>query len=177
MQIFEQLFDRKVYLLLLLVFAVTFSSSFAQSGKVVEKPNSTPIQTPTPEKPVKQKSESDFIIDRNADKYKFVYLPVEEGKMFFVGKKDETKRLRVRDVRYDDFVEQLNREGEKGYKLVSVVNSHFALLKQDEVQHEYHWFTTESSFHFAKDGLEEKLAAAAATGFRPGLSFTFERFL
>ena len=139
---------------ILAIFAIFVSFTFAQSGKTVRNAEAAPTPTPTPETPTQKKSGADFVVDRNAEKYKLVFVPVEDGS------------LRSTNSRLDDFVAQLNREGEKGYKIVSSIDSRLALLRQDEIQYEYDWFKTKSSVHYSKSGLEENLKAATDKGFR-----------
>lgn len=54
----------------------------------------------------------------------------------------------------------------KGYRLVSAIENDFALVKLDETQYEYDWFETNSSAHFAKGDILEKLKVMSNTGFR-----------
>jgi hypothetical protein len=146
----------------LFVFSSSFLIAYGQSGRVIETPQTTPAQTPTPKQ---SNNESGFVVDANADKYKFVFSPVYDGKLRFV-ETERTALIKTRHSSTNNFVEQLNLAGEKGYKVVSVIGNDFALVKLDEAQYEYDWFETISSLHFAKSGFEEKLKKASEKGFR-----------
>ena len=77
----------------------------------------------------------------------------------------------------DEFGEQLNKAGEQGYRLLSVMyrsqrfsgfsyyRAPVAILKRDSVQHEYAWFKTNSrrAFHFA--GFDQEYGKLSKQGF------------
>jgi hypothetical protein len=137
MKIIEAIFKVKGFLLLLIIFATAFSFTFAQSEKVFQNP----------------------------EKYKLVFVHVGNGKLFYKAK-EEDELVRARHSHLNNFIERLNEEGKKGYKLVSAIDSRLALVRQDETRYEYDWFETNSSFHFIKSGLQRKLEAASEKGFR-----------
>lgn len=77
----------------------------------------------------------------------------------------------------DEFFEQLNKAGQEGYKLLSVMyrwrrlstlngyRAPVAILKLDSVQHEYTWFKTKSKDYFTIDGFEQKYGEVSKQGF------------
>ena len=86
------------------------------------------------------------VADRDADTYKLVF-PTGPGT--------------------NEFGEQLNKAGEQGYKLLSVMyrwhrlstlngyRTPVAILKFDSVQHEYAWFKTKSESGFGEKYKEQ----------------------
>ena len=129
---------------------------FAQSGRGIPAPSTPTPQTPSPNQ---REVKSKFVIDRSADAYKLVF-PTGPG--------------------FSSFIEQLNKAGEQGYKLTSVIYRWqrksasakqedavpVGILKLDEVQHEYAWFETASSSVFAITGFEQKYRELSKRGFR-----------
>jgi hypothetical protein len=78
----------------------------------------------------------------------------------------------------DEFFEQLNKAGEQGYKLLSVMYSWHrlstlngyrtpvAILKLDSVPHEYTWFKSKSPYYFTIPGFDEKYKEQSDQGFQ-----------
>lgn len=99
------------------------------------------------------------------DAYNLIFARSYRGKNFTVG--DEEAR-QGRASRLENFSTQLNVGNEPGYKLISVLNgwNPIAIVKADEILHEYDWFETTSSVRFAKSGFREKLAKMAEQSFR-----------
>jgi polyglycine hydrolase-like protein len=158
------LYAKILWVFSFVVLTVPFLSAFAQlsalaqSGRDIPGPQSKP--TPSPEaSPNQGQAKRSFVSDRNTDTYKLVF-PVSPG--------------------LDSFGEQLNKGGEQGYKLTSVIyrwQSKSAsakheypipvgILKLDEVQHEYAWFETASTSLVAIDGFEQKYRELSQRGFR-----------
>ena len=143
-----------VVLALSFVGALGQLSAFAQSGRPIQQP------TPTPA-PVSTVPATTF--GRDKDPYKVV-LPKSPGV----------------DTNLDSLVKQLNEAGEQGYKLISVVyrwqpksasvrREYFvpvAILKLDDVQHEYAWFETTSNSVVTINGFERKIYESAKQGFQ-----------
>ena len=77
----------------------------------------------------------------------------------------------------DDFGEQLNKAGEQGYRLLSVMyrwqrfsgfsyyRAPVAILKRDSVQHEYAWFKTNSRRAFDFGGFDQRYGELSKQGF------------
>ena len=72
----------------------------------------------------------------------------------------------------DEFGKQLNQAGEEGYRLVSVMNRRrdyltaVAILKLDNVPHEYAWFKLKSQSYFGYPGFEQEYGPLSQRGFR-----------
>ncbi len=132
---------------------LAISSASAQSGKVTST-QPTPAPLPTAPAP---RIDSRPVPVRNAPKYKLVFSAVRE---------------------FDDFVNQLNQNGEAGYRLKSAAygwqksdrKNYFrrpvGLLQLDEGRYEYDWFQTTSYWFFGVDGFDAKYAELAKRGFR-----------
>ena len=132
--------------------------AFAQSGKVVPTPQSKPTPTPETAAPNQPETKRRVVIE-SADTYKLVF-PTSPG--------------------VDNFGEQLNKAGVDPYKLTSAVFTNkrkstppkdvysfpVAILKLDEVQHEYAWFKTTSTSLVAVEGFEQKYRGLSQQGFR-----------
>jgi len=154
-------------IMLVMLFLIAFAqlSALAQSGRLPPPP-STPTPTPQTVSPTQEATRS-FVIDRNGDTYKLVF---PTGPDFVVIK----GRYRLPE---DDFCEQLNKAGEQGYNLVSVIYhwqrvsalnyylAPVAILKLNEVQHEYAWFETSSNLYFTLPGFEQKYTELSKRGF------------
>ena len=144
-----------VFALVLLLFtACSQSSAFAQAGR--------PIQQPTPSPAPADSPAPTNVFGRNKDPYKVVFPTTPDVA-----------------VDLDAFVKKLNEAGEQGYKLVSVVyrwqpkspsvsRTYFvpvAILKLDEVQHDYAWFQTTSNTVITIDGFASKFEESSKQGF------------
>lgn len=138
---------------------------YAQSGKVPQKTETKPIQSPISEDKKSEKTDSTFVIDSKNDKYKIIFAPSYDGKYSFVSGEDEYQK-KTRLSSYANFIQLLNQAGEQGYKLVSLLSADLALVKLDEIQYEYDWFETRSPMFFAKSGLQENMEEISETGFR-----------
>ena len=145
-----------VVLVLPFVCALAQLSAFAQAGRPIPQP--TPSATPgtVSTAPVN-------VFGRNNDPYKVVFPTTPDT-----------------GPNLDGFVKQLNKAGEQGYKLISVVyrwhpksasirREYFvpvAILKLDEVQYEYEWFETTSNSLVTIDGFESKFDESSKRGFQ-----------
>ncbi len=139
--------------------ALAPSSAFAQSGKHIPAPPSKPAPSPETAPPNQADTERSFVGDRNADPYKLVFPTLPS---------------------LDNFGELLNKAGEQRYKLTSAIyrsqrkptppkdiySFPVAILKLDEVRHEYAWFETASTSLVAIEGFEQKYRQLSQQGFR-----------
>ena len=151
-------------LLSVVVLAIPFISVFGQSGRKPPQPQSTPTSQNTAPKQVTAKA--DFVIDTSANKYKLIFLTVRPIKRTYKYKEREEADVAAQKNR-DNFIEELNKAGAQGYKLVSSIGkSLVAIVKLDEVQYEYAWFETDTNLFFAKVGFEQKYERMAKQGFR-----------
>ncbi len=153
-----------IMLVMLCLIAFAQLSAFAQSGRGIPPPPSTP--TPTPQS--KSRWGPDAKMNFGADVYRVVFPTGYEGKRSYRldGEKGESRRATV--SLFSNFIEQLNKAGAQGFKVKSANYGGMiiAILKPDEVQHEYDWFETTSEFAFTIDGFEEKYREATNRGFR-----------
>jgi len=97
-----------------------------------------------------------LLIDRNAPKYKLVF-----------GAGD-----------FQDFLAQLNQQGEQGYRLKSITmgwqksdrKTYFkrpvAILQLDEIRYEYTWFETKSTWFWGIPAFDSAYAEEARRGYR-----------
>ena len=144
-----------VFVLALLFFAAwPQSRAFAQAGRPIQQPapSPTPVDSSAPAK----------FFGRNKDPYKVVFPTTPDVV-----------------VNLDAFVKKLNEAGKQGYKLLSVVyrwqpksasvrQTYFvpvAILKLDEVQHEYAWFQTTSNTVINIDGFASRFDKSSKQGF------------
>lgn len=123
--------------------------------------SSTPEATP----PKQADAKPNFVIDKKSDKYKLVFVTNYEGKNITVGEKDADSGRRSR---LENFIEQLNEIGERGYRLQAIISgwNPVAVVKLDETQYEYDWFETTSPVFFVKNGFQEKQTKMSKMGFR-----------
>lgn len=138
----------------------------AQSGRVVPTP---PTPTPTPPATLPQKSAAKrgLVTLGSGDTYKLVFPAAFDGKRFYRMDK-ERKELALADLsELKGFIEQLNKAGEQGYKLMSVINRGFpvGLAKFDENQYEYAGFDTTTNLFFGLGGFEQIYAGWSRQGF------------
>lgn len=152
----------KVGWLCLSILAMPLLSAYAQSGRTVQ-----PSPTPLPEamSPMRPDAKSQFVVDPSAAEYKLVFPTSYEGTSLTVGKQAADQG---RHSRLTNFVEQLNKAGAQGYRLLSVTSgwNPNGIVKLDEAQYEYAWFETTSNFFYSKSGFAEKYAELAKRGFR-----------
>lgn len=120
-------------------------------------PPSTPAPTPEAASPDRHEARQSFVIDRNSDRYRFVF-PSGSGPL------------------RDDFTEQLNKAGEQGYRFISVVyhwesasgyRVPIAIVERDHVQHEFASFAVAGKLAFiiTGTGFEQKYRELAQRGF------------
>ncbi len=144
---------------LLLLAAVAQLSALAQSGRAVPAPPSKPTASPEAVSPSRDQVKRSSAIDRNGETYKLVF-PTRPGLV--------------------NFVEQLNKAGDEGYYLRSAAYHRqpksastktayafpVAILKLDEVQHEYAYFETSDKPARVITDFEQKYGDLAKRGFR-----------
>src|SRR5688572_26386011 len=80
------------WFLLLFIFFNSDLTFYAQSGKVPQKTESTPIQNPASENTSSRQPGAKFVIDSKSDKYKIIFAPSFDGKYFFVSGEDEYRK-------------------------------------------------------------------------------------
>lgn len=129
----------------------------AQSGRRV-----TPTPTPAPERPP-QAEEPKFVPDPNAERYRLVFTTRYQGG-FSYRTYDEMKL--ARRSAFDNFVEQLNRAGAQGYRVVSSMKGSPAVVALDREQFEYVWTETSAAAARLKPGFVGTYARLAKVGFR-----------
>lgn len=137
------------------VLTIPLLSALAHSGKDVPAASSKPTPSPETTPPNQAENKSSFVVERSAETYKLVF-PTVPG--------------------LETFGEQLNQAGEQRYKLTSAVyrwqrarNPQIvpvAILKLDEVKHEYAWFKTVSNSLTAIVGFEAQYRRLSQQGFR-----------
>jgi hypothetical protein len=146
----------KIGCLILFVFIIPhffYATSLNQST-----PNSAETVSPS----IFNKKSKD-VQSSDLELYKLIFPTGYEGKLKV--KYDDVDRNR--QLKYKNFVAQLNQAGAQGYKLAIVIKGYpFAVMKLDEGQYEYASFETESGLFFAKGGFSEKFAEYARQGFR-----------
>src|SRR5215510_1400823 len=144
----------------------------AQAGRVV--PNPTP--TPPIESPKQLEAKPKFVADPDADKYKLVF-PISLSKMIYKDppKNRKEKKQREKEIGQDSdnisasyrnsFIEQLNKAGERGYRLIALGHPMIGIVRRGNVQYEYAWFETNSELFFTKAGFVGKCEEMARQGF------------
>src|SRR5262245_16125041 len=149
-----------------------FRGASAQSGRVVPKPTPTPSAESTKQPEARPK----FVADPDADKYKLVF-PISLSKKIYKDppKNRKEKKQREKEIGQDSdnisasyrnsFIEQLNKAGERGYRLIALGHPMIGIVRLGNVQYEYAWFETTSGIFFAKDGLVGKCEEMARQGF------------
>ena len=143
---------------------IVLSSSyiiFAQSGRVI--PSTPPVPPLTEASP--SKSKSTFVADPNAEKYKLVFAKSIDGKMSYSPSKEAGAYQQYLYSHRENFLKYLNTEGAVGYRLISATKDYIALVKQENTQYEYSWFSTISAIFFAKRGFEAEYATRVKQGF------------
>jgi hypothetical protein len=150
----------------------TFWGASAQSGRVIPKP--TP--PPSAESPKQPEARSKFVADPDADKYKLVF-PISSRRKIYKDppKNRKEKKEREKEIERNiegisssyrnSFVEQLNKAGERGYRLIALGYPLIGVVRLGNAQHEYAWFETTSDVFFAKVGFVEKCEEMARQGF------------
>jgi hypothetical protein len=153
----------------------TFWGASAQSGRVIPKPT----QPPSAESPKQPEAGPKFVADPDADKFKLVF-PISYGKRLYKDppKNRKEKKEREKEIERDDenkivsyrnsFIDELNKAGERGYRLTALGSPLIAIVRLGAVQYEYAWFETTSDILFYKIykiGLKEKYAQLAGQGY------------
>ncbi len=121
-------------------------------------PSATP-QVETPGEPDLKPSPAD-----GGAPYKFVFPTSREGHLRYKSMSVEQAELSLRE----SFIEQLNKAGAQGYRLVAVNNIPVAITKLDKARYEYSWFTTKSRYirAYVSDDFEKSYARQSQRGFR-----------
>jgi hypothetical protein len=155
-----------------LVSLETFWGASAQSGRIVPKP--TP--PPSAESPKQPEAKPKFVADPDADKYKLVF-PISISKKIYKDppKNREEKKRREKEIEQDSdniaasyrnsFIEQLNKAGERGYRLIALADPLTGVVRLGNVQYEYAWFDSTSDFFFSKVGLLTQYDEPARQGY------------
>jgi len=150
----------------------TFWGASAQSGRVVPKP--TP--PPPAESPKQPEARPKFVADPDADEYKLVF-PISLSKKIYKDPPEnrKEKKRREKEIEQDSdnivasyrnsFIEQLNKAGERGYRIIALGHPMIGIVRLGNVQYEYAWFETTSGFFFAKYGFVGKYEEMARQGF------------
>jgi hypothetical protein len=153
-----------------IVFPSPFQGASAQSGRVVPKP--TPI--PSAESQNQSEAKQKFVADPDADKYKLVF-PINYRKKLYKdprkNRKEKNQWEKEQDAedrrtsRRNSLIEQLNKAGDQGYRLIALVYPLIGVVKLSNVQYEYAWFETSSGLPSITNGFDEKYAELARRGF------------
>lgn len=160
-------FYKIIGLILLIILAAPFLIIHAQSGKIVQPPQtvSTPISKPI--SPMQSKVELKSAGSEIEGRYKLIFETSFEGKLGGYQRKEKVEMMRARFSGIKNVSSQLNASGADGYRVISSLPMYMvAIVARDEAQYEYELFETESSVHFAKVGLPGKLEAMSDKGFR-----------
>jgi len=142
----------------------------SQSGRVAQSSTPTPSPTPQTTQPKVTKSKSTSILDHTPDEYVLIFPTSYEGSL----RKRFANVNRVIQTLSASLVEQLNKSGGRGYKLVSIVTGEagypisivpVGITRFDEGRYEYQQFQTTSDLFFVKSAFEEKYAEFSKEGF------------
>jgi hypothetical protein len=124
-----------------IVLAIPLFNASAQSGRAVQQP--TPTPTPQAASPKRSETKPSFVVDASAEKYRVVFATSFDGTFDDKGNLYLPEYDPARPSRYNNFIEQLNKAGEQGYRLLAARSSFpIAIVKQDEAQYEYAYFET-----------------------------------
>ena len=139
----------------------------AQSGRVAPTPEPSP--TPQAAPPTQPEAAPKPIPVTGRDKYRLVFAPGYDTSTPPVP--DAAKKIanlfgRPRYPAFDSFVDELNKAGEQGYRLVSSVRGRLAILEADETRHEYASFVTVSDEEQRKSGFLGTYTQLAKLGYR-----------
>lgn len=133
----------------------------AQSGRKIVP---TPTPTPTPEAERAPKAEEPkFSPDPNAEKYRLLFATRYEGS-FSYRNADELQM--IRRAAFDNFAENLNRAGARGYRVITSLKGDPAVVALGQEQFEYAWTETASRDEFFKRGFAGTYSQLAKKGFR-----------
>ena len=127
----------------------------------------------TPESEIKQiksisreQFEEPVDADNYDEKYKLIYL-TESGAKSSYSMEEKAELQRARKLVFKKFSDDLNKNGEKNYKVIAALPMHLvAIAKLDEARYEYDLFELESSLFFIKAGLWERVKNFSSEGFR-----------
>ncbi len=146
---------------LALLAAALHTHAPAQSGRIIPKP------TPTPEAEPLKKEEAPpaFVPDPTAEKYRLVFTRRREGK-FGYSVREVQERLRARRSAFDNFVEGLNKAGERGYRVVTLLKGDPAVVALGAAQYEYAWTESGGPAPYIKVGFSGAYLKLAKVGFR-----------
>src|SRR5262245_18562829 len=160
------------FLFISVVSLETFWGTSAQSGRVVPKPTPPPSAESSKQPEAKPK----FVADPDADKYKLL-SPISASRKIYKDspKNRKEKKQREKEIEQDSenigasyrnsFIEQLNKAGERGYRLIALGHPMIGIVRLGNVQYEYDWFETTSGFFFAKYVLVGKYYEMSRRGF------------
>src|SRR5262249_1949241 len=124
-----------------LVFLLTIPSLSiaAQLAKVIRR--AEPIPTPEARPSNWTDTKPSFVGDDASDKYKVVF-PIGYERLPHKPKDPKEEERAIYSQRAN-FIEQLNKAGALGYRLVASVDTYpVAVVKLDKAQYEYAWFET-----------------------------------
>lgn len=139
----------------LLAFALSPDAP-AQSGRIIPTPTPTPSPTPQAEEPT-------FVPDPNAEKYRLVFATRSNGSFSLRG--DDEITLARRSA-FDNFVENLNKAGAQGYRVITSLKGDPAVVALDKEQFEYAWTETAARDEYFKPGFAGAYAQLSKKGFR-----------
>src|SRR5262245_14283758 len=155
-----------------LVSMETFWGASAQSGRIIPKP--TP--PPSAESPKQPESKPKFVADPDANEFKLV-SPISASRKIYKDppKNRKEEKEREKEIEQDSenigasyrnsFIEQLNKAGERGYRLIALGHPMIGIVRRGNVQYEYAWFETNSELFFTKAGFVGKCEEMARQGF------------
>ena len=150
-------------ILLSFLCAATVSVAAAQSGRTSEpgtQPAPTPMPRAAPLKPPADKS----VAGADFDKFKFVFAKSVKGK---ATSSDLAEYKRNITACLDSLVEEMNRAGADGYRLVSAARIGFvALMKLDEGQYQYRHFEIINNFTRWRADFNQEHEELTRDGFR-----------
>lgn len=133
----------------------------AQSGRRIIP---TPTPTPAPEAERRPQPEGPkFVPDPNAERYRLVFATRYQGGFSY---RSEDELVLARRSAFDNFVENLNRAGAQGYKVVTSLKGDPAVVALDKYQFEYAWTETAARDQFLKPGFAGTYAQLSKKGFR-----------
>src|SRR5262245_16598036 len=150
----------------------------AQSGRII----SMPTPPPSAESPKQAEARPKFVADPDTDKYKIVF-PLSYIQKIYKDHPKNKKEKKEREkelVRWyrrnseeisssyrDSFIEQLNKAGDQGYRLIALDYPFIGIVRQGNVLYEYAGFETTSynSKYFFEENFEKGYAQLAGQGF------------
>jgi hypothetical protein len=149
-----------------------FGDASAQSERIIPKPT-LPPSTESPDQP---EAKPKFVPDPDAHKYKLVFPLSSKRKIYKEPPKNRReKKEREKELERDkyniaasyrdSFIEQLNEAGALGYRLIALGARIIGIVRLGNVQYEYTWFETFSSYEFTKGGFAKEYAPLARQGF------------